>query len=138
MENENDIEEKKWISLGNRQFYVEDVQSIYIQANHLIVNFDYTDKQIVLFFGHSEEGYKNCKIVFYALAKLYNAYKIPLPENVNLCPDIMKTAYGSEIDKRVRDRAKYENDQFKKRHQKKLKKALEEIEELKKKMIENV
>lgn len=126
--------QKNWISLGDRQFYIEDVKSIYVQANHLIINFDYTDKQIVIFFGHSEKGYKNAKKVFDILGDMFDAYAIPLPSDTISNPDILKTVYGQKIDKTIRDSVKYQNDKYKKRHQSKLKKALEEIDELKKKM----
>lgn len=129
--------EKTWISLGNRQFFVEDVQSIFIQANHLIINFDYTAKQIVIFFGRNEKSYENARKVFDALAEMYNAYKIELPEDAILEPDILKTAYGDQVNRAIQDRVKFEKDKFKMRHVRKLKKALDEIASLKKKLEES-
>lgn len=127
-------EEKTWISLGNRQFYVEDVQSIFIQANHLIINFDYVDKQLVIFFGHDKKGYENAKAVFDLLGDMYKAYRIPLPEDAIPDPDILKTVYGHKIDKAIQDAVSWEKEKFKKRHQRKLSKAVRELEELKKKI----
>lgn len=129
-----ELDERTWIQLGNRQFYVEDVESIYIQANHLIINFDYTDKQIVIYFGKDKKGHDNAKKVFDVLGELYGAYKIDLPEDANLYPDLLQTAYGTHINRKIQNEVKYEKDKFKKRHQRKLAKALAEIENLKKKI----
>lgn len=131
-------EQKTWISLGNRQFYIEDVESIYIQANHLIINFDYTDKQVVIFFGHSEKGTQNAKKVFDILGEMYNAYRIELPEDAIPDPDIFKTAYGQQISKEIQYQTKLIKEDLKKRDSRKLKKALKEIEMLKKKYEKHV
>lgn len=128
------INEKTWISLGNRQFYIEDIESIFIQANHLIINFDYTDKQLVIFFGRTTKSYENARKVFDTLGELFNAYKIDLPLDAVPDPDIMKTVYGEKISKEIQSRVHYEKDKFKKRHRSKLDKALKEIEHLKSKI----
>ncbi len=125
---------RRWISLGNRQFYIEDIESIFIQANHLIINFDYTDKQLVIFFGRTEKSYKNAKKVFDILGEMFNAYIIDLPDDAVPDPDILKTVYGQKIDKTIQDRVKYDTDKYKKRHKRKLEKALEEIKYLKSKI----
>jgi hypothetical protein len=127
-------DERAWISLGNRMFHIEDVQSMYIQANHLIINFDYTDKQVVIHFGYGKEGEKNAKIVFESLREMYGAYKVDLPEDANLYPDLMKTAYGDKISKEIQAQVKNITQEYKKRHLNKLKKCLNELDELKKKM----
>ena len=130
-------DERTWISLGNRMFHIEDVQSMYIQANHLIINFDYTDKQIVIHFGYGLNGEKNAKIVFECLREMYGAYKINLPEDANLYPDLLKTAYGDEINRRIQYEVHNETKRYKERHKNKLKKLTEELENLTKKMAEN-
>lgn len=133
MENEApEPSEKTWISLGNRQFYVEDVQSIFIQANHLIVNFDYTDKQIVIYFGLGPKGAKNAKAVFDALGEMYNAHVMPIPEDADLSPNLMKTAYGEEINRSIQSAIRYEKEKLKLRFQKKVKSLTAEFEALKK------
>lgn len=132
---DDQIDEKRtWISLGNRQFYIEDIESIFIQANHLIINFDYTEKQIVIFFGRTNKAYENARKVFDSLGELFNAYKIDLPLDAVPDPDIMKTVYGEKISKEIQSRVTYEKDKFKKRHRSKLDKALKEIEYLKAKI----
>ncbi len=131
------IDERTWISLGNRMFHIEDIQSMYIQANHLIINFDYTDKQIVIHFGYGPEGTKNAKIVFESLREMYGAYKINLPENANLEPDLMKTAYGDEIKREIQSQVRFETIRYKERYKNKLKKLTNELTNLKKKMIED-
>jgi hypothetical protein len=125
---------RKWISLGDRQFYIEDIESIFIQANHLIINFDYTDKQLVIFFGRSNKSYENARKVFDILGEMFNAYKIDLPEDAIPSPDIMKTVYGEKISKEIQSQVRYEKDKFKKRHKRKLDKALAEIKYLKSKV----
>jgi len=130
-------DERTWISLGNRMFHIEDVQSMYIQANHLIINFDYTDKQIVIHFGYGDEGTKNAKIVFEALREMYGAYKINLPEDANLYPDILKTAYGDEIRREIQSQVHFETTRYKERHKNKLRKITDELTNLKKKMVIN-
>ncbi len=127
-------DQRTWISLGNRMFHIEDVQSMYIQANHLIINFDYTAKQIVIHFGYGDEGTKNANIVFEALREMYGAYKINLPENANLEPDILRTAYGNEITREIQSRVHFETTRYKERHKNKLRKLTDELTNLKKKM----
>jgi hypothetical protein len=134
-ENKDPID-KNWISLGDRQFYIEDVQSIYIQANHLIVSFEGTEKQIVIFFGHSPKGYQNAKKVFEALGEMYNACKIDLPSDAIVTPDLMKTVYKDKVDKAIQDGIRYEKEKFKNRYHKKLQKALDTVEELTRKLEE--
>lgn len=130
-------EERNWISLGNRMFHIEDVQSMYIQANHLIINFDYTDKQVVIFFGYGEKNskaYQNCLSVFEMLGSMYGAKKIDLPDDADMFPDIMKTAYGDKINREIANQVFYKNKEYKERHKKKYQKCINELEELKKKM----
>ncbi len=128
-------DERTWISLGNRMFHIEDVQSMYIQANHLIINFDYTDKQIVIHFGYGENGAENAKTVFECLRDMYGAYKINLPEDANLQPDLLRTAYGDEIRREIQSKVHFETTRYKERHKTKLIKLTEDLENLKKKMI---
>ena len=128
-------DERTWISLGNRMFHIEDVQSMYIQANHLIINFDYTDKQIVIHFGYGDKGTENAKTVFECLREMYGAYKINLPEDADLYPDILKTAYGDEIRREIQSKVHFETKKYKERHKNKLKKLTEELENLKNKMV---
>lgn len=130
-------DERTWISLGNRMFHIEDVQSMYIQANHLIVNFDYTDKQIVIHFGYGKEGEKNAKIVFESLREMYGAYKINLPEDANLYPNLLETAYGDQVRRSVQLQVKFETTKYKERHKNKLKKLTDELTHLKKKIDED-
>lgn len=131
---EKPFENPTWISLGNRQFHIEDVQSIYIQKNHLIINFDYKYEQMVIYFG--SKGYDAAKTVFDQLAHMFKAYVIKIPLDAIPDPDIWKTAYGDELSKRVQDAEHMQNEKCKLRYQKKLKKCLEEIAQLKKKMSE--
>ena len=133
-EKKNKLTEKSWISLGDRQFYVEDVQSIFIQANHLIINFDYTDKQVVIFFGHHDQGYKNAKIVFDALAEMYGAYEVALPDDAIVSPNIMDTVYKVEVSRKIQNEVRYEKDKIKKRYEEKYENCLQELEILKKKI----
>ena len=123
--------EKTWISLGNRQFFVEDVQSIYIQAHHLIINFDYTMQQIVIYFGRTEKGLENAQKVFDILAEMYGAYKINIPPDAIVNPDIMETVYKDKVDQAIQSSIRMESQKLKLRHQKKLNKALNEIKILK-------
>lgn len=134
MEEKKSDEERTWISLGNRMFHVEDIESMFIQANHLIINFDYTDKQVVIHFGYGEKGEKNAKIVFDSLAEMYGAYKVNLPEDANLYPDLMETAYGDQVRRHIQSQVQLEKIAFKKRHKRKLDKLMDELEFLRKKI----
>jgi hypothetical protein len=129
-------EDRTWISLGNRMFHIEDVQSMYIQANHLIINFDYTDKQVVIHFGRDEKGTENAKIVFESLREMYGAYKVNLPEGANLYPDLMETAYGDQVRREIQSRVHFETNRYKERHKNKLRKLTDELTNLKKKMMD--
>jgi hypothetical protein len=128
------LNECTWISLGDRQFYIEDVESIFIQANHLIINFDYTSAQVVIFFGHHPTGYENAKKVFDILGQMFNAYKIEIPSDAVIDPNILETAYREKINRAIQSQVKYEKDKFKKRHLRKLDKASKEIEFLNRKL----
>lgn len=130
-------DERTWISLGNRMFHIEDVQSMYIQENHLIINFDYTEKQVVIHFGHGEEGKKNAETVFECLREMYGAYKLNLPEEANLYPNLMETAYGDQVRREIQSRVHFETTKFKERHRNKLRKLTDELTELKKKMLKD-
>ena len=130
----NSEDQKTFISLGNRMFHIEDVESMFIQANHLIINFDYTDKQIVIFFGRNPESYNNAKLVFDTLAEMWGAYKVNLPTDAIPDPNIMETVYKEKVDKAIQSAVKFEKDKFKFRHQRKLNKALNELKKLKEKM----
>lgn len=129
-------EERTWISLGNRMFHVEDIQSMFIQANHLIINFDYTDKQIVIHFGYGPKGEKHAKTVFDSLTEMYGAYKVNLPDDANLYPNLLETAYGDYVSRHIQSQVKLEKNEYKQRHKNKLKKLMQELESLKKKMEE--
>ena len=130
-------DERTWISLGNRMFHIEDVRSMFIQANHLIINFDYTDKQVVIHFGYGKEGEKHAKIVFESLREMYGAYKIELPPEANLYPNLLDTAYGDKVTREVQARVNNESTKIKERYRNKYIKLVREMDALKLKIEED-
>jgi len=130
-------EDGTFVCLGDRLFYVEDIQTMFIQANHLIINFDYSEKQIVVFFGHEKKGYEEARSVFDQLCDLFKAYKINLSDNAIPNPDIMKTVYAEQIDKKIQDAVEFTKEYINKRHQRQLNKLTKEISRLKEIIIKN-
>lgn len=124
-------EDGTFVALGDRLFYVEDIQTMFIQANHLIINFDYSEKQIVIFFGHGEKGYKEARKVFDELCSLFKAYKVELSNNAIPNPDLMKTVYADEVDKKIQDAVEFTKETINKRHERQLNKLNREIKRLK-------
>lgn len=123
-------EDGTFVALGDRLFYVEDIQTMFIQANHLIINFDYSDKQIVVFFGHGKKGYEEARKVFDELCDLFKAYRINLSDNAIPNPDIMKTVYAEQVDKKVQDAVEFTKEELNKRHERQLRKLNKEIDRL--------
>lgn len=120
-----------FVALGDRLFYVEDIQTMFIQANHLIINFDYSEKQIVVFFGHGKKGYAEARGVFDQLCDLFRAYKIELSDNAIPNPDLMKTVYAEQVDKKIQDAVEFTKEDLNKRHARQLTKLTREISRLK-------
>lgn len=129
-------EQRTFISLGNRMFFVEDIQSIFIQAGHLIINFEYTNAQQVIFFGYGDDGNRKAKVVFDMLGEMYGAYKIDLPKGTIPDPNIMETAYRDEIDRSIQQQVHWRLTEIKKRHKRKFDKLLLELSQLKEKVKE--
>lgn len=129
-------EDGTFVALGDRLFYIEDIQTMFIQANHLIINFDYGDQQIVVFFGRGDKAYKEAKEVFDKLCDIFKAYKIPLSDNAIPNPDIMKTVYSEQIDKKIQDAVEFTKEKLGKRHQRAIIKITRQLESLKKKIID--
>ena len=124
-------EDGTFVSLGDRLFYVEDIQTMFIQANHLIINFDYSEKQIVVFFGHGKKGYAEARGVFDQLCDLFKAYRIDLSDNAIPNPDLMKTVYAEKVDKKIQRAVEFTKEELNKRHARQLNKLTKEISRLK-------
>jgi hypothetical protein len=128
-------EDGTFVAIGDRLFYIEDIQTMYIQANHLIINFDYGEKQIVVYFGKDKKAYNEAKEVFDKLCDIFKAYRIELSNNAIPNPNIMETVYKEQIDKRIQDAVEFTKETLNKRHERALNKIKRQLESLKTKII---
>lgn len=120
--------ENDWVKIGNNLIPLDELRGVWIQKNHLIIEIDTQQDQLVFHFG--KEGYEECKKAFDKLCELKKAFEISLSENVNLTPDIMKTFYEDEFNRTVKAYEKFELDKVKKRYQKQMDKLKNKLTEM--------
>lgn len=137
-----DCYKETWMRLGNYLVLADEIDSVAVQAGHIIITFSESYQphgnfpgQIVLHFG--DDGNEKAIDVFDQICALKNAVQIKLPRRYNACPDLSKTYYKETIDREVkRGVSWYKHDfhqrvqKYRERHQRKLEKALSEVKRL--------
>jgi|SRR6185437_6159053 len=116
----------KWIRIGTHLFDIEDMKGCWIQKNHLIIELEFKHDNVVY---HFKDRFQ-CENAFNELCESKEA--IVIEANADYNPDIMKTFYGDQFDREIKMMRCYEIDRLKIRHQKKLDKLIQEVEQMKK------